>query len=71
MKVKADLRTLDHAIERLYALTTPGDNRRCVVPDEHKEGVRLYVQTWIIPLIEGVRDDMAGKESLPYWIERL
>lgn len=42
--------TLTVIAERLRSLCSPGkDGAGCAVADEHKEAVRLYVQTWILP----------------------
>lgn len=43
-----ETRTAELILSRLVALSTPGSS--VGVRDEVKEGVRLYVQTWLVPL---------------------
>lgn len=66
--VKADARALTEVLDRLAALVTPGS--RCSVPDSVKEAIRPYVETWITPRVEAVRDDLAGTAPLPYYMRK-
>lgn len=60
---------LDAVLFRLDALCAVGSS--CAVDDEHKEGVRIYVQSWIIPHMEvlcgiverGSCDDLGDRDA--------
>lgn len=47
----SELQDAREVVMRLHELSTPG-SERCGLPDETKEAVRLYVQTWILPQAE-------------------
>lgn len=68
-RVKSDIKALDNVLARLDDLSTPGSTG-CGISDDVKAAVRLYVQTWIVPVVKGVRDDLAGTEALPEWLTR-
>lgn len=55
--VVAELRL---AKKRLDALIT--EESTCGVEPEHKEAVRLYVQTWITPLVTSALDRIEGRK---------
>ena len=57
------LSELKEAIRKLKALCTVGDQSRCAVDDAHKEGVRLYVQSWVTPLVESAVDRIEGRKD--------
>lgn len=40
-----------------------GDQTGCTVEDEHKEAVRLYVETWIAPLVRSALDRIEGRKA--------
>jgi len=47
---------------RLESLSTPGAGG-CALPDEVKEAVRLYVQTWCLPLVQEMLDPTTDWQS--------
>ena len=53
---------LREAERRLKALVTLGESG-CCVEDEHKEAVRLYVETWITPLVRSALDRIEGRKK--------
>ena len=54
-RIPQDLRIrLKEALRNLEALTTA--NSSCPVAQEHKDAVRLYVDSWIKPALEEVID---------------
>lgn len=56
---------LKEALAKLDALCSVGDESSCAVDDVHKEGVRLYVRSWIAPRIESALDRIEGRKESP------
>ena len=54
---------LRQAERRLVALCAVGDESGCAVEDQHKEAVRLYVQTWITPLVRNAITRLDRKKA--------
>lgn len=51
------------ARRRLEGLCDLDDDGECAVDAEHKEGVRLYVQTWVTPLLQSALDRIEGRKE--------
>jgi hypothetical protein len=60
---KTVVHELREAERRLKALCSVGDQTGCTVEDEHKEAVRLYVETWITPLVRSALDRIEGRKA--------
>lgn len=58
---KRDLLRIQSAINALEALTDE-ENGRCTLPPEAKRTVRPYVRSWVLPLLELVRDNEPTKQ---------
>lgn len=48
---KGDIKLLEEVERKLQALTDTSDGSSCAVAVEHKEAVRLYVDTWVTPIV--------------------
>lgn len=57
--VVAELRELE---QRLEAVCAVGDASYCTVEDEHKAAVRLYIQSWVTPLVRSALDRIEGRK---------
>lgn len=53
---------LEEAASKLRILTDPNDDR-CSIAPEHREAVRLYVDTWITPLVDQAAEWAEGGTS--------
>jgi len=56
---KAALRT---AAARLRALTNPDDASECCISPEVKRAVSIYVQTWILPVVDAAATDPGKRD---------
>jgi hypothetical protein len=65
---KRAIAALDRALRATKALVDLTEESRCSVADEHKEAVRLYVETWVIPYMEDAITDLKGGEPTPEWM---
>lgn len=65
MRRETRLSEMRNLVRRLHALSTPGDPE-CGIGDEHREAVRLYVQTWCLPIAkrEFERQESARRKRL-------
>jgi hypothetical protein len=57
---KEESRALKESIKKLEALISTAPDSTCGVANEHKEAVRLYVQTWVLPNLRAI--DTPAKE---------
>jgi len=48
---------------------TNREKTRCGVAPEHREAVRIYVDTWITPVLESVLGSMLGNEKETEWLK--
>ncbi len=39
------------------------ENKNCAVEQEHKEAMKLYLDTWVVPQLKAVRKCLAGEAS--------
>lgn len=68
---KGDIKVLEQAQVRLAALVDTSDDSKCSVPVEHKEGVKLYINTWVEPLVTAALEHLRDGTPIPnYLLER-
>jgi hypothetical protein len=53
---RIDNENLTEALNKLYGLIDVSSDSRCTVAPEHKQAVKLYVESWIIPALEEIKN---------------
>ena len=61
---KADIAVMEGLVARLEALSDPGDDSMCAIAPKHKEGVRIYVESWMLPAAEAVLAHLRDGEGV-------
>ncbi len=57
---KTIVREIKQAKKRLEALCDVDNDSECAIDPEHKEAVRLYVQSWVTPLLSRALERIEG-----------
>jgi hypothetical protein len=53
---------ITEAIEMLEALVDPKNKNRCGVDPKHKEAVRIYIESWVLPRLKKLKHwSLGGK----------
>lgn len=65
---KADIAVMEGLVARLEALSDPTDASMCVIDPKHKEGVRIYVESWMLPAAEAVLAHLRDGERVEEYL---
>lgn len=64
-RVPATVETkLATALDKVNNLLDQSPDSRCNVANSHKEAIRLYVQTWILPELEEIVEWARGERNV-------